>query len=124
MRDLDDARNALRQFVTERDWEQFHAPKNLAMALCVEAAELMEHFQWLTEAESAALPPDTLAEVADEIADVQLYLIGLADRLGVDILDAMSRKMEKNARKYPVASARGNARKYDRLPGYDGTPTS
>lgn len=119
MADLDGIRDALRHFIAERDWEQFHAPKNLAMALSVEAAELLEHFQWLSEADSERLPEDVLAEVADEIADVQLYLIGLADRLGVDILEAAARKMEKNAIKYPVASARGKALKYNRLAGHE-----
>lgn len=119
MADLDGVRDALRHFIAERDWEQFHAPKNLAMALSVEAAELLEHFQWLSEAESERLPEDVLAAVADEIADVQLYLIGLADRLGVDILEATTRKMEKNAIKYPVATARGNALKYNQLPGHE-----
>lgn len=119
MADLDSVRDALRHFIAERDWEQFHAPKNLAMALSVEAAELLEHFQWLSEADSERLPEDVLAAVADEIADVQLYLIGLADRLGVDILEAATRKMKKNAIKYPVASARGNALKYTRLGAHD-----
>lgn len=119
MADLDTLRDDLRQFIAERDWAQFHAPKNLAMALSVEAAELLEHFQWLSEADSDRLPEDVLAQVADEIADVQLYLIGLADRLNVDILSAATRKMEKNASKYPVATARGNALKYTRLPGHE-----
>ncbi len=120
MQDLEQARDAMRRFVAERDWAQFHAPKNLAMALCVEAAELLEHFQWLGEAESDALPEATLTEVAEEVADVQLYLIALADRLGVDILDAVTRKLEKNALKYPVATARGTATKYHHLPDPDG----
>lgn len=120
MADLDTVRHALRRFITERDWEQFHAPKNLAMALSVEAAELLEHFQWLSEADSEHLSADRLAQVAEEIADVQLYLIALADRLGVDILTAATEKMQKNAIKYPVATARGNALKYDRLPGQVG----
>ena len=119
MADLDTLRGGLRRFIAEREWQQFHAPKNLAMALSVEAAELLEHFQWLSEAESEHLPEDVLARVADEIADVQLYLIALADRLGVDIVTAATRKMEKNALKYPVSTARGNASKYNRLPGQD-----
>ena len=116
MQNLDEARDAIRRFVAERDWAQFHSPKNLAMALSVEASELLEHFQWLTEAESDALPPDVLDEVADEIADVQVYLLQLADRLGIDPLVAVARKMAKNAAKYPVAVARGSARKWNRPP--------
>jgi len=102
-------------FAAERDWEQFHSPKNLAMALAAESGELLEHFQWLTEAESGALPAATRDEVALEIADVLLFLVRLADRLGIDPLQAAARKLELNARKYPVDKARGRATKYDRL---------
>ena len=109
---LEDLRQRARNFATERDWEQFQSPKNLAMALSVEVAELMEPFQWLTEQESAALPAKRLAAVADEIADVQIYLALLADRLGVDILRAADAKMDKNEAKYPVEKVRGSARKY------------
>jgi NTP pyrophosphatase (non-canonical NTP hydrolase) len=112
IRDLDDLRERLRRFAAERDWERFHSPKNLATALIVEAAELVEHFQWLTEAESAALPPEKKAEVADEMADVLVYLVRLADRTGVDLLAAVSDKMRRNEAKYPAAIVRGSARKY------------
>ena len=105
-------RDRLRQFVSERDWDQFHSPKNLAMALSVEAAELMEHFQWLTEAESRSLPPEKLAQVRDEMADVLVYLVRLADKLDVDLLDAAQKKIEKNALKYPAAKVRGSMKKY------------
>jgi dCTP diphosphatase len=105
-------RDKLRIFVAERDWDQFHSPKNLAMALCVEAAELMEHFQWLTEAESRSLAPDKLAEVRDEMADVLVYLVRLADKLDVDLLDAANKKIAKNAEKYPAARVRGSMKKY------------
>ncbi len=98
-----------------RDWEQFHSPKNLSMALSVEAAELMEHFQWLTEAQSLALAPDALGRVKEEIADVLLYLVRLADRLGVDPLEAAREKLAANEAKYPVEKARGTARKYTEL---------
>lgn len=93
----------LRRFVAQRDWAQFHTPKNLTMALMVEAAELMEHFQWLTAEESKDLTPEQEAEVADEIADVQIYLMMLADRLGIDIDSAVQAKILKNADKYPVS---------------------
>jgi NTP pyrophosphatase (non-canonical NTP hydrolase) len=105
-------RNALRQFAAERDWDQFHSPKNLASALSVEAAELLERFQWLTEDESRHLPPAELAKVRQEMADVLNYLVRLADKLDVDLLDAARDKIVLNAQKYPVEKARGSARKY------------
>ena len=112
---LDSLRDALRRFAAARDWEQFHTPKNLAMALTVEAAELLEQFQWLTPAQSAQLAAGRRRAVEDEIADVLLYLVRLADVLDIDAIAAARRKMRVNARKYPVARARGNARKYTRL---------
>jgi len=105
----------LRGFVAERDWEQFHSPKNLVMALSVEVAELIEHFQWLSESESDSLPPETRRKVAEEIGDVTIYLMMLADRLGIDPLEAAWDKMEANGRKYPVERARGSAAKYTEL---------
>ncbi|MFU8814792.1 MAG: nucleotide pyrophosphohydrolase [Pseudomonadales bacterium] len=102
---------ALRRFAAERDWEQFHSPKNLAMALSVEAAELVEIFQWLTDAQSANLDAGTRAAVAEEIADVQIYLARLADRLGIDIPQAVDDKLALNARKYPADQVRGSAAK-------------
>jgi len=105
-------RDRLRQFVSERDWDQFHSPKNLAMALSVEAAELVEHFQWLTEAESRRLAPEKLAEVRDEMADVLVYLVRLADKLDVDLLAAAAQKIDKNALKYPADKVRGSMKKY------------
>ncbi|UCE32488.1 MAG: nucleotide pyrophosphohydrolase [Burkholderiales bacterium] len=112
---LPELRDALRRFADERDWDQFHAPKNLAIALSVEASELLEHFQWLPDESSHALPPEKLAEVRDEMADVLLYLVRLADKLDVDLFDAAQRKLRRNAEKYPVDKARGNSRKYTRL---------
>lgn len=103
---LDELREALRRFADARDWERFHVPKNLAMALIVEAAELVEHFQWLTPQEAAELPEARRAEVADEIADVLLYLVRLADRLGIDPVEAARAKMVKNALKYPAPGGR------------------
>lgn len=111
-RELDDFKAEFRRFVAARDWEQFHTPKNLVMALIGEAGELMEHFQWLTSEESMALPEDVLEEVAMEIADIQIYLATLSDRLGVDIGPAVARKMDLNAEKYPADQVRGSARKY------------
>ena len=105
-------REKLRRFAIERDWDQYHSPKNLAAALCVEAAELLEHFQWLTDDESKSLPSEQLAKVREEIADVLLYLVRLADKLNVDLLDAAANKIALNARRYPIDKARGNNRKY------------
>lgn len=96
-------RERLRQFAAERDWGQFHTPKNLAASVAIEAAEILEHFQWLTPEQSAALPRAQRAEVAHEIADVLLYLVRLADILGIDPVEAAYEKIAINARKYPVA---------------------
>ena len=112
---LEELRDALRTFADARDWNQFHSPKNLAMALSAEAGELLEVFQWLTEEQSQRLAPESRTAAAEEIADVLLYLIRLADKLGVDPVDAARRKLAKNAEKYPVDKARGNARKYTEL---------
>ena len=109
---MNDLRDTLRKFVAERDWDKFHSPKNLAMALSVEASELMEHFQWLTEDESRRLPPEKFNAVRDEMADVLVYLVRLADKLDVDLLEAAARKIEKNALKYPAAKVRGSMKKY------------
>lgn len=108
---LRDLAARLDQFANERDWPQFHSPKNLASALIVEAAELLEHFQWATEAESRALAGDKLAEVGAEIADVLLYLVQLASALGIDPIAAANAKIEVNARKYPVSLSRGRSTK-------------
>ena len=112
---LERLRLALNTFAVERDGERFHSPKNLAMALSGEAGELIEHFQWLSEDASRSLPPESLAEVELEMADVLLYLIRLADVLGVDLADAAHRKMRLNAARYPAEKARGLATKYSRL---------
>ena len=100
--DLTTLRDALRAFCAARDWHRFHTPKNLVMALSVEAAELVEHFQWATPEESLSLAPETRAEVADEIADVLIYLTELADVLGIDPIAAAREKIVKNAIKYPA----------------------
>jgi len=100
--DLTSLRDALRDFAAARDWRQFHTLKNLAMAMIVEAAELVEHFQWLTPEQSLALAPDKLAEVRDEVADTLIYLVELADALGIDPIAAARDKIVKNAVKYPA----------------------
>jgi len=105
----------LDKFARERDWQQFHSPKNLASALTVEAGELLEHFQWLTEEQSRALSPEKLKEVGAELADVLLYLVQLAAALGIDPVAAAQAKIKLNESKYPIDRARGNAKKYDEL---------
>ena len=112
---LRDLRDQLRAFAAERDWDQFHSPRNLATALAVEAAELLEPFQWLTEEQSRSLPPDTRVAVEEELADVLLYLVRLADKLDVDLAAAARAKIVRNGEKYPVEKARGSSRKYDTL---------
>lgn len=113
---LTQLRDNLRSFAAERDWEQFHTPKNLAAALIVEAAELLEHFQWLTPQQSTQLDSASKHKVAQEIADVLIYLTRLADVLGVDPLQAAQQKLALNAAKYPVENSRGNSIKYTDLP--------
>ncbi len=107
--------NEVNQFVADRDWEQFHTPKNLSMALSVEAAELVEHFQWLTAEQSDGLPADARAAVGEELADILIYTIMVAERLGLDLEAAARNKMVQNRRKYPVEKARGLAAKYTEL---------
>ncbi len=106
-------RDALRAFAAERDWDQFHSPRNLAAALAVEAAELLEPFQWLTDEQSRELSTEARAAVEQEMADVLLYLVRLADKLGVDLEQAARTKIALNAEKYPVERARGSSRKYN-----------
>ena len=112
---LESIRAQLARFADERDWNQFHNPKNLAMALIAEAGELVEHFQWLTTDEAANLPAQTRAEVELEIADVLLFLVRLADKLGIDPVAAAEKKLALNAQKYPVEKSKGKATKYDKL---------
>ena len=109
---MDELIQAIRAFNQERDWERFHTPKNLAMALCVEAGEIVEQFQWLTQEESDHLSPETLNRVRDEIGDVLIYLLNLADRLGIDPLQAARDKLDQNREKYPAERVRGRALKY------------
>jgi len=110
---LEQLTQRLRAFVAERDWQQYHSPKNLSMALIAEAAELVEHFQWLTEEQSASLPTEKLAEVELELADIQIYLVELADKLQLDLKSAVDKKLALNAQKYPADKVRGSAKKYN-----------
>lgn len=113
--DIKDLQAALRQFTQERDWEQFHSPKNLATALAVEAAEILEHFQWLSEEQSRSLPEAKRPAVGEELADVFLYLLQLSDKLDIDLIQAAREKMQANASKYPVERAKGISNKYNEL---------
>lgn len=106
---------SLRDFAKERDWEQFHSPKNLAAALTVEVAELLEHFQWVTEEQSRNLSFEKKDQVAQEAADVFLYLLQLCDKLGIDLLEAARLKLIANGKKYPVDRARGSSKKYTEI---------
>ena len=110
--DFDGIKKQVRQFVVDRDWDQFHSPKNLSMALIVEAAELVEHFQWLTEEQSCNLSAEKLAEVELELADIQVYLISLAEKLKLDLVAAVDKKLVLNAKKYPADKVRGSSIKY------------
>ncbi len=112
---LERLRAQVAQFAAERDWDQFHNPKNLAMALAGEAGELVEHFQWLTFEQAQNLSAQAREEVALEAADVLLFLLRLCDKLGIDLASAAERKLAINAKKYPVAKSRGRAAKYDKL---------
>jgi dCTP diphosphatase len=110
--DMRELRKEISRFISERDWEQFHSPKNLAMALSVEVAEIVEHFQWLTEEQSRNPPPETLAELQEEIGDVLIYLTELAEKLGTDPVEAAKVKLEINNKRYPATLVRGKADKY------------
>ncbi len=115
MNSLETLRDELRRFVAERDWQQFHSPKNLSMALSAEAAEVLEHFLWQSGEMSCDLTSAKRDAVAEELADVLIYLVRLGDVLDVDLLRAAARKMEKNATRYPAEQVRGRAVKYDAL---------
>src|SRR5687768_13181677 len=105
----------LAKFAADRDWQQFHSPKNLASALIVEAGELLEHFQWLTEEQSRTLSPEKAKAVGAELADVLLYLVQLSSALGIDPIEAAQAKLKLNESKYPIDRSRGNSKKYDEL---------
>ncbi|MCW8886060.1 MAG: nucleotide pyrophosphohydrolase [Motiliproteus sp.] len=113
--DIEALQQKIQKFADERDWDQFHNPKNLVMALSVEASELLEEFQWLTPEQSAQLKsedPERHQRVEDEIADVAVYLLRLADKLDIDLESAIAQKMAKNDTKYPADKVRGSAKKY------------
>lgn len=112
MSELEERKLKLRRFAEARDWDQFHSPKNLSMALIAEAAELVEHFQWLTEEQSKNLSHDKLNEVEQELADIQIYLIRIADKLNIDLLNAVDKKMQINETKYPAEKVKGQHKKY------------
>jgi dCTP diphosphatase len=109
---LEALKSKLQEFADDRDWDQFHSPKNLSMALSLEASELVECFQWLTEEQSKNLSPTQYQAVIDEMADVQIYLLRLATKLNVNLLDAVEQKMVKNSAKYPADLVRGSTKKY------------
>jgi NTP pyrophosphatase (non-canonical NTP hydrolase) len=111
--DLQELRELVRAFVAERDWDQFHTPKNLAVSLCVEAAELLEPFQWLATGDQGELTSRQLTNIRHEMADVLIYLLRLADKFNVELSTAVREKLDLNALKYPVAQVKGDARKYD-----------
>ena len=115
MNDIKAILERIRVFGAERDWQQFHSPKNISMALSVEASELLEHFQWMTQDQSRNIDAEKKQEVADEVADVFLYLLRMCDQLDINLIDAANQKIDKNALKYPVEKSKGVATKYDRL---------
>jgi len=106
---------SIHQFINERDWNQFHSPKNLSMALGIEVAEMQEHFQWLTQEESKNLSEQKLQNVKEEIGDVLIYLIRICQVLGIDPINAATEKMILNEQKYPVEKSKGNMKKYTEL---------
>ncbi len=112
MRDLTALRDALRDFARERDWDQFHSPKNLVMALAGETGELIEKLQWVSEEASYQLADNLRQEIEEEIADVLIYLVRLADKCDIDLMDAAERKLEKNRKRYPADKVRGSSKKY------------
>lgn len=113
MNPLEQLRDLTRTFAAERDWGQYHTPKNLVMALSVEVAELVEHFQWLPTGAPEELDERKREGIRHELADVLLYLVQLADRMDVDLHAAALEKLALNAAKYPAEQVRGDARKYD-----------
>ena len=110
---IEELKLKLRDFAQVRDWEQFHSPKNLSMALSVEASELVEHFQWMTEKESENLSVKRHAAVAFELADIFIFLIRLSDQLNVDLMEITKRKMELNEKRYPIDLVKGSSKKYN-----------
>jgi NTP pyrophosphatase (non-canonical NTP hydrolase) len=109
---LQDLKERMADFVRERDWEQFHTPKNISMSIAIEAAELMEHFQWLTVEQSKSLDGDALQEIGEELADIIIYALSMSNFLELDLADAVMKKMDKNSQKYPKEQVKGKAHKY------------
>jgi NTP pyrophosphatase (non-canonical NTP hydrolase) len=109
---LNDLRQRINRFVEERDWSQYHSPKNLAMAMIVEAGEVVEHFQWMTESDSRHLDAETKEKVGHELADTFVYLLRIAEVCGIDLLQATNAKIDLNAQKYPVEKCKGSNAKY------------
>ncbi len=115
MNDVKDMIEKIKKFRDDRDWMQFHDPKNMAVSIILEASELLEHFQWKTIKEVDECAKQNQDEIQDEIADIALYLFEMADNLGIDLIKAMEKKLAKNEKKYPVSKARGKHTKYNRL---------
>lgn len=109
---IDQLRARVNKFVEARDWAQFHSPKNLAMAMIVEAGEVVEHFQWLTEADSRDLDPEKKEQVGQELSDTFVYLLRIAEVCGIDLIEAANKKIDLNAKKYPVDKVKGSNAKY------------
>ncbi len=109
---MEQLKERMADFVRERDWEQYHTPKNLSMSIAIEAAELMEHFQWLTVEESQNLQPEALTDIGEELADIVIYSLSMAKALNLDLAETVSKKMDKNILKYPTDKVRGKAHKY------------
>ncbi len=118
---IHELKERMARFVRERDWEQFHTPKNLSMSIAIEAAELMEHFQWLTVEQSKSLDETALQDIREELADIVIYALSLSNILDVDLARAIVDKMEKNIRKYPKEKVRGKAHKYTYYRDEDGS---
>ncbi len=109
---LSDLKERMAAFVRERDWEQFHTPKNISMSIAIEAAELMEHFQWLTVEQSKNLDVEALHDIGEELADIVIYSLSMANFLQIDLAETVLAKMDKNIRKYPTEKVRGKSHKY------------
>jgi dCTP diphosphatase len=112
---IESIQRKLQEFADDRDWEQFHSPKNLVMALSVEVSELVEHFQWLTQEQSKNLTNEKIDEVEQELGDIFIYLMRIADKLNINLIDAALNKIDINEKKYPVEKAKGVAKKYNEL---------
>lgn len=115
MNDVKQMTDKIKKFRDDRDWMQFHDPKNMAVSIILEASELLEHFQWKTTEEVERYSKQNLSEIKEEIADIALYLFELADNLGIDLIEAMGQKLKKNEMKYPVEKAKGKHTKYNKL---------